>query len=79
MASYDEEFKKRIVQMHPEDGQTIKSLFESTAFPRTGSGTGRKNTAKNTQKILLQRKNMTLRKKNLRLRKEHEKFKKTSF
>lgn len=36
MASYDEEFKKRIVQMHPEDGQTIKSLFESTAFPRTG-------------------------------------------
>ncbi len=28
MASYDEEFKKRIVRMHMEEGRTIKSLSE---------------------------------------------------
>ena len=26
MASYEEEFKKRIVRMHPAEGRTIKSL-----------------------------------------------------
>jgi transposase len=28
MASYNEEFKKRIVRMHLEEGRTIKSLSE---------------------------------------------------
>ena len=58
MASY-EEFKKRIVRMHLEEGRTIKSLSEEYLFPRTGSGTGLRNIAKNAQKILLQRKNTT--------------------
>ena len=59
MVRYEEEFKKRIVRMHLEEGRTIKSLSEDTMFPRTGSGTGLRNIAKNAQKILLQRKNTT--------------------
>ena len=60
MSSYEEEFKKRIVRMHLEEGRTIKKVcLRSATFPRTGSGTGLRNIAKNAQKILLQRKNTT--------------------
>ena len=45
--------------MHLEEGRTIKVCQKNTMFPRTGSGTGLRNIAKNAQKILLQRKNTT--------------------
>ena len=38
MASYDEEFKKRIVRMHLEEGRTIKSLSEEYHVSENGIG-----------------------------------------
>ena len=38
MASYEEEFKKRIVRMHPEEGRTIKSLSEEYHVSENGIG-----------------------------------------
>ena len=38
MASYDEEFKKRIVRMHTEEEWTIKSLSEEYHVSENGIG-----------------------------------------
>lgn len=38
MASYDEEFKKRIVRMHLEEGRTIRSLSEEYHVSENGIG-----------------------------------------
>ena len=38
MASYNEEFKKRIVRMHLEEGRTIKSLSEEYHVSENGIG-----------------------------------------
>ena len=38
MASYDEEFKKRMVRMHLEEGRTIKSLSEEYHVSENGIG-----------------------------------------
>ena len=38
MASYDEEFKKRIVRMHLEEGRTIKSLSDEYHVSENGIG-----------------------------------------
>ena len=59
MASYDEEFKKRIVRKHMGEGRTIRSLSEKYHVSEKGIGYWLKNTVKNAQKILLQRKNTT--------------------
>ncbi len=47
MASYNEEFKKRIVRMHLEEGRTIKSLSEEYHVSENGIGYWLKNTVKN--------------------------------
>lgn len=38
MASYNKEFKKRIVRMHSEEGRTIKSLSEEYRISEKGIG-----------------------------------------
>jgi len=38
MASYEEEFKKRIVRMHLEEGRTLKSLSEEYHVSENGIG-----------------------------------------
>ena len=60
MASYNEEFKKRIVRMHLEERRTTKSLSEEYHVSENGIGYWLKSIVKNAQRILLQRKNTTL-------------------
>ena len=60
MASYNEEFKKRIVRMHLEEGRTIRSMSEEYHVSENGIVYWlKKSIAKNAQRILLQRKNTT--------------------
>lgn len=36
MGSYNEEFKKKIVRLHLEDGQSLKSLADEYGVSRSG-------------------------------------------
>ena len=64
MASYDEEFKKRIVRMHLEQGRTIKSLSEEYHVSENGIG--------------YMKENLKLRKELEEMRKENEFLKKAA-
>ena len=76
MANYDEEFKKRIVRMHPEDGRTIKSLFEEYHVSENGIGYWLKKYREECTKDPAAKEEYDLMKENLMLRKELEEAKK---
>lgn len=76
MASYDEEFKKRIVQMHLEEGRTIKSLSQEYHVSDNGIGYWLKKYREECSKNLAAQEEYDLMKENLRLRKELEEAKK---
>ena len=76
MANYDEEFKKRIVRMHPEEGRTIKSLFEEYHVSENGIGYWLKKYREECTKDPAAKEEYDLMKENPRLRKELEEAKK---
>ena len=75
MASY-EEFKKRIVRMHLEEGRTIKSLSEEYHVSENGIGYRLKKYREECTKVPAAKEEYDLIKENLRLRKELEEAKK---
>ena len=72
MASYDEEFKKRIVRMHLEEGRTIKSLSEEYHVSENGIGYWLKKYREECSKDPAAKEEYELMKENLKLRKELE-------
>ncbi len=76
MASYDEEFKKRIVRMHLEEGRTIRSLSEEYHVSENRIGYWLKKYREECSKNPAAQEEYDLMKKNLRLRKELEEAKK---
>ena len=76
MASYEEEFKKRIVRMHLEEGRTIKSLSEEYHVSENGIGYWLKKYREECTKDPAAKEEYDLMKENLRLRKELEEAKK---
>ena len=76
MASYEEEFKKRIVRMHPEEGRTIKSLSEEYHVSENGIGYRLKKYREECTKDPAAKEEYDLMKENIRLRKELEEAKK---
>ena len=76
MASYDEEFKKRIVRMHLEEGRTIKSLSEEYHGSENGIGYWLKKYREECSKNPAAKEEYDLMKENLKLRKELEEMKK---
>ena len=76
MASYDEEFKKRLVRMHLEEGRTIKSLSEEYQVSENGIGYWLKKYREECSKNPAAQEEYDLMKENLRLRKELEEAKK---
>ena len=70
MASYDEEFKKRIVRMHLEEGRTIKSLSEEYHVSENGIGYWLKKYREECSKDPAAKEEYDLMKENLKLRKE---------
>ena len=76
MASYEEEFKKRIVRMHLEEGRTIKSLSEEYHVSENGIGYRLKKYREECTKDPAAKEEYDLMKENLRLRKELEEAKK---
>ena len=75
MASYEEEFKKRIVRMHLEEGRTIKSLSEEYHVSENGIGYWLKKYREECSKNPAAKEEYDLMKENLRLRKELEEAK----
>lgn len=75
MASYDEEFKKRLVRMHLEEGRTIKSLSEEYQVSENGIGYWLKKYREECSKNPAAQEEYDLMKENLRLRKELEEAK----
>ena len=76
MASYEEEFKKRIVRMYPEEGRTIKSLSEEYHVSENGIGYPLKKYREECTKDPAAKEEYDLMKENLKLRKEMEEAKK---
>ena len=77
MASYDEEFKKRIVRMHLEEGRTIKkSLSDEYHVSEDRIGYRLKKYREECTKDPAAKEEYDLMKENLRLRKELEEAKK---
>ena len=76
MASYNEEFKKRIVRMHLEEGRTIKSLSEEYHVSENGIGYWLKKYREECSKNPAAKEEYDLMKENLKLRKELEEMKK---
>ena len=76
MASYEEEFKKRIVRMHLEEGRTIKSLSKQYHVSENGIGYWLKKYREECTKDPAAKEEYDLMKENLRLRKELEEAKK---
>ena len=72
MASNDEEFKKRIVRMHLEEGRTIKSLSEEYHVSENGIGYWLKKYREECSKNPAAKEEYDLMKENLKLRKEIE-------
>ena len=61
MGNYNDEFKKKIVRLHLENGQSLKSLSDEYNVSKSGiSNWGLSSTAKNAKTIQLQKKNMIL-------------------
>ena len=76
MARYEEEFKKRIVRMHLEEGRTIKSLSEEYHVSENGIRCWLKKYREECTKDPAAKEEYDLMKENLRLRKELEEAKK---
>ena len=76
MASYDEEFKKRTVRMHLEEGRTIKSLSGEYHVSENGIGYRLKKYREECTKDPAAKEEYDLMKENIRLRKELEEAKK---
>ena len=76
MASYEEEFKKRIVRMHLEEGRTIKSLSEENHVSENGIGYWLKKYREECTKDPAATEEYDLMKENLRLGNELEEAKK---
>ena len=76
MASYDEEFKKRIVRRHLEEGRTIKSLSEEYHVSENGIGYWLKKYREECSKDPAAKEEYDLMKENLKLRKELEEMRK---
>ena len=76
MASYDEEFKKRIVRMHLEEGRTIKRLSEEYHVSDDGIGYWLKSYRDACSKDPAAKEEYDLMKENLKLRKELEEMRK---
>ena len=76
MASYDEEFKKRIVRMHLAQGRTIKSLSEEYHVSENGIGYWLKKYREECSKDPAAKEEYDLMKENLKLRKELEEMRK---
>lgn len=72
MASYKEEFKKRIVRLHLEEGRTIKSLSEEYHISENGIGYWLKKYREECTKDPAAKEEYDLMKENLKLRKELE-------
>ena len=76
MASYDEEFKKRIVRKHLEEGRTIKSLSDEYHVSENGIGYWLKKYREECSKDPAAKEEYDLMKENLKLRKELEEMRK---
>ena len=72
MASYKEEFKKRIVRLHLEERRTIKSLSEEYHISENGIGYWLKKYREECTKDPAAKEEYDLMKENLKLRKELE-------
>ena len=72
MASNDEEFKKRIVRMHLEEGRTIRSLSEEYHVSENGNRYWLKNYREECSKDPAAKEEYDLMKETLKLRKEIE-------
>lgn len=75
MASYDEEFKKRIVREHMGEGRTIRSLSEKYHVSEKGIGYWLKKYREECSKDPAAKEEYNLMKENLKLRKELEEMK----
>lgn len=75
MASYDEEFKKRIVRKHMGEGRTIRSLSEKYHVSEKGIGYWLKKYREECSKDPAAKEEYNLMKENLKLRKELEEMK----
>ena len=75
MASYDEEFKKRIVRKHMGEGRTIRSLSEKYHVSEKGIGYWLKKYREECSKDPAAKEEYDLMKENLKLRKELEEMK----
>lgn len=75
MASCDEEFKKRLVRMHLEEGRTIKSLSEEYHVSVNGIGYWLKKCREECAKAPAAKEEYDLMKENLIFRKELEEMK----
>lgn len=75
MASYDEEFKKRIVRKHMGERRTIRSLSEKYHVSEKGIGYWLKKYREECSKDPAAKEEYDLMKENLKLRKELEEMK----
>ncbi len=57
MKQYDEEFKKKIVRLHIEEGRSLKSLADEYGASKAVISKWTQNVAKNAKKILVTKQN----------------------
>ena len=76
MGSYNEEFKKKIVRLHLEDGQSLKSLADEYGVSKSGISYWVKQYRKECQNNTAAKEEYDLMKENLRLKRELEELKK---
>ena len=58
MGNYNEEFRKKIVKLHLENGRSIQSLSDEFNISKSGISNWVKNTVKNAKQIPKPRRNM---------------------
>ena len=76
MGSYNEEFKKKIVRLHLEDGQSLKSLADEYNISRSGISYWVKKYREECRNNTAVKEEYNLMKENLRLKRELEEMKK---
>jgi len=76
MGSYNEEFKKKIVRLHLEDGQSLKSLANEYSVSKSGIAYWIKKYREECQNNTAEKEEYDLMKENLRLKRELDEMKK---
>lgn len=76
MGSYNDEFKKKIVRLHLENGQSLKSLSDEYNVSKSGISNWVKQYREECQNNTAAKEEYDLMKENLRLKRELEELKK---